>query len=159
MPVMNLENILKPVSRDQLKSLTRSELVDLLLGEQEIRAQAEALVRELEEEKYLIGEKYIRIKNRIFLPSSEKSPQEKPTKNSETPKKPKDRTRLPSERYPNATILEQDIELLPPPLCSCCGEMMNDSGMCDTVEMLSVIPKQFVIKRQNYHKYSCSHRL
>ena len=153
---MKIQEILKPVSRDQVRSLTRTELVDLLLGEQDIRAQAEAFARELEEEKYLIGEKYLRIKNRIFTPSSEKTPRKSRDPDStKKPKDPQDRTRLPSERYPEATILEQDIEIVPVPQCSCCGSQMTDSGMTENVEMLSVIPKQFLIKRQLYHKYNC----
>lgn len=153
---MKAIDILKPVSRDQLKTLSRTELVELLLGEQDLRAQAEAFAKVMAEEKYLIGEKYVRIKNRVFAPSSEKSP--RPINDRKSPgdrKKPKDRTRLPSERYPDATIIEQDIEIVPPPPCTCCGREMKDSGMTETTECLSIIPKKFVIKRQIYHKYSC----
>lgn len=153
---MKAIDILKPVSRDQLKTLSRNELVELLLGEQDLRAQAEAFAKAMAEEKYLIGEKYVRIKNRVFAPSSEKSPRgQNERKAPGDRKKPKDRTRLPSERYPDATILEQEIELVPPPPCTCCGNEMVDSGMTETSETLSVIPKKFVIKRQIYHKYSC----
>ena len=157
MSTMKLQDVLKPVSRDQLKSVRRTDLIELLLGEQKLRSQAEAYAKQLEEEKYLIDEKYVLIKNRIFSPSSEKGPKEKTDKDPRSPepksKDPEDRTRLPSERYPNAKILEQDIEMSPPPQCTCCGHQMADSGMSDTVEMLSIIPKQIVIKRQIYHKY------
>jgi transposase len=158
MITMNIQNILKPASREQLQSLTRTELIDLLLGEQDIRAQAEVVAREAKEESYLIGAKYIRIKNRIFAPSSEKNPRKAPEKGSSSKKKePQNRTRLPSDRYPEATILEQEIEIVPLPSCSCCGSEMSDSGMNEVTECLSVIPKQFVIKRQIYHKYNCRH--
>jgi transposase len=159
MSIMKLQDVLKPVSRDQLKSLRRTDLIELLLGEQKLRSQAEAYAKQLEEEKYLIDEKYVLIKNRIFSPSSEKGPKDKNGKDASDPKPkpkgPEDRTRLPSERYPDAKILEQDIEMSPLPQCSCCGHQMSDSGMSDTVEMLSVIPKQIIIKRQIYHKYHC----
>ena len=166
---MEVQDILKPASRDQLKTLTRQELVDLLLGEQEIRKQAEAFIKLLEEEVYLIGEKYVRIKNKIFCPSSEKfiDPQPEPKasnpdvdKNEETGsgsnEKNKTKTsKKPSERYPNTPIIEQNIEIYPLPPCTCCGSQMVDSGMTESSESLSVTPKQYFIKRKIYHKYCC----
>ena len=155
MKIQNLSDILRPVSREQLKVLPRRDLEDLYLGEQDIRAQVEAFIKILEEENYLIGEKYIRIKNRIFAPSSEKLPHEKDEKKKGERKSPDDRTIKPSERYPKAPIIEQNIEIVPPPPCTCCGNQMTDSGMTETTETLGVIPKKFFIKRQIYHKYHC----
>ena len=154
MKIQSLSDILRPVSREQLDRLQRRDIIDFALGEQDIRAQLETFIKVLEEEKYLIGEKYIRIKNRIFTPSSEKLPRKKSGKKRDK-KTPDDRTIQPSERYPNAAIIEQDIEIVPPPQCTCCGSQMTDSGMTETTEVLSVIPKQYLIKRQIYHKYHC----
>ncbi len=97
---------------------------------------------------------YIRIKNRIFAPSSEKLPRDKSVDKKDK-KPPDNRTLKPSERYPKAKIIEQDIEIVPPPQCSCCGNQVSDSGMKETTETLGVIPKQYFIKRQIYHKYHC----
>lgn len=148
-------HILKPATREQLETLSRKDLIELLLGEQDIRAQAEAFAQLLKEEKYLIGELYVRVKNRIFNKKSEKNPKPKTTKDRAEKRKAKDRTLLPSERYPNANIIEQDIELEVLPTCACCSGQMVDSGMTDVTEVLSVIPKQYIIKRQIYHKYRC----
>jgi hypothetical protein len=38
---MNSQNLLKKLTKEQLKSLSKDELVHLLLGEQEIREQFE----------------------------------------------------------------------------------------------------------------------
>lgn len=157
---MNIENILKPLTKEQLQTLSRADLVELVLGEQDLRAQAEKWRDILKEEKYLIGEKFIIVKNGIFGKSSEKSPGPTPNKGGKGKKgqQSKDkRTLLPSERYPNATIINQDIEFEILPNCSCCGKEMEDSGMVETREILSVLPKRYIIKRQNHHKYKCGH--
>jgi hypothetical protein len=56
MKIQNLSDILRPVSREQLDDLPRRDLVNLLLGEQDIRSQLENFIQVLEEETYLIGE-------------------------------------------------------------------------------------------------------
>jgi transposase len=152
---MQIQKILQPVTRDHLKGLPRQQLIELLLGEQSIREQALARMTELEEEKYLINEKYVLIKNKLFMPSSEKSALDKQPRPRKTRKQAGNRTLKPSERYSNVAILEQEIELSPSPPCPCCGEEMVDSGMVESSESLSIIPKKYVIKRQNRHKYHC----
>lgn len=155
MKIQNLSDILRPVSREQLNVLPRRDLIDLLLGEQDIRTQLEAFIKVLEEETYLIGEKYVRVKNKIFTPSTEKFFREKSDKKKKDKKRPEGRTLQLSERYPKAKIIEQDIEIVPPPQCKFCANHMSDSCMTETTETLSVIPKQYFIKRQIYHKYHC----
>ena len=67
------------------------------------------------------------------------------------------RVQLPSEKYPKASIMEQDIELQSPPDCPFCGESMEDSGMTENSEQLTLVPKKFFIIRQKRHKYRCAH--
>jgi transposase len=145
---------LQQISREQLETLSKSDLIHLFLGEQDLRAQAESWARAVEEEAYRIGELYIRVRNRIFNPKSEKSKKLEP-KPKKDKKKPEKRNLQPSERYPDAIIIEQDIELDPAPPCRSCGVRLEDSGLVESVEVLSVIPKQYIIKRQNHHKYCC----
>jgi transposase len=158
MKIQNLSEILRPVSHEQLKVLPRRDLEALYLGEQDIRAQLETFIKVLEEENYLVGEKYVRIKSKLFSPSTEKLPRDKKNggkKKKDGKKTPDDRTLQLSDRYPKAPIIEQDIEIIPPPPCACCGNQMTDSGMTETTEVLSIIPKKYLIKRQIYHKYNC----
>jgi transposase len=77
------------------------------------------------------------------------------TANEPTKKEPKKRVRLPSERYPNASLLEIDVELKEVPLCSCCTGKLSDSGMTEDTEYLAKIPEQFYIIREKKHKYRC----
>jgi transposase len=65
------------------------------------------------------------------------------------------KVQLPSKRYPNAPLIERDIELQELPQCECCGATMRDTGMTEDSEYLTVIPQQYIIIRQKRHKYSC----
>ena len=152
---MNIQEILKPATREQLQTLSKTDLIALLLGEQDLRAQAEAWAKALEEEKYQIGEFYVRVKNRLYGKKSERSPRPTPTAPKGDRNKPDKRNLKPSERYPNAKIIEQDVEFDPIPPCGVCGHAMQDSGMTETTEGLTVVPRQYIIKRQHYHRYRC----
>lgn len=70
---MNIQDILKPLTRDQLESLSKRDLIHLLLGEQDLRAQAEGWARALKEQSYRMGEYYVRVKNFFYGKRSEKS--------------------------------------------------------------------------------------
>jgi transposase len=154
---MNAQELLKKLTKEQLKGLTRDELVHLLLGEQEIREQLEKQRDQAQEEKILLEEKYVLIKSKVFGRSSEKTLKD-PSKASARKKDKKARTNFSkdlSERYPNVDIREEDITLETPPTCSCCQSQMVDSGMTEDSEYLTVIPKKFLIVRQRRHKYRC----
>jgi transposase len=154
---MNSQNLLKKLTKEQLKSLSKDELVHLLLGEQEIREQFENQRDQANEEKILLEEKYVLIKSKLFGRSSEKSPKNL-LGSSRRKKDNKTRTNFSkslTERYPNVDIREDNIELETPPTCSCCQGQMVDSGMTEDSEYLTVIPKKFLIVRQKRHKYRC----
>lgn len=153
---MNAQDLLKKLTKEQLKGLSRDELVHLLLGEQEIREQLEKRIDQAEEEKILLEEKYVLIKSKVFGRSSEKSPQGPSRFSKKKDKKARtDFSKSLSERYPNVDIREEDIELETPPTCGCCQGQMVDSGMTEDSEYLTVIPKKFLIVRQKRHKYRC----
>lgn len=65
------------------------------------------------------------------------------------------RTRLPSEQYPNAKIVEETITDPKPPQCPECSEEMTDSGLRETSERLELIPMEIFIVRQNRVRYHC----
>jgi len=165
---LTMEQILTPLSDEQLKSLTHSELLVIARNEQRIRMQyealhqrleqLEALNKELQEEKLLIENRYVKVKSMLFDPKSERQSKDKNNEGTEKKRKGRgDTTRLPSERYPNAKIIEKNITLETLPTCQCCQGEMEDSGMTETSEYLTVIPKQYLIVRQHRHKYRCPH--
>lgn len=66
------------------------------------------------------------------------------------------RDQLPSQRYPNVPVIEKEISLEHPPECPCCQEKMVDSGMKESSECLTVIPKKYLIYRFFKRKYKCT---
>lgn len=65
------------------------------------------------------------------------------------------RKRLPSERYPNAELVESHVTLDVPPLCPCCNQPMKDCGLTEQSEKLTVIPRKVLVERQIRHKFGC----
>lgn len=153
---MTKVDLLKEVSRDHLKNLSRQEIIELLLGEQSIRRQLEEQRDQAQVERLLIEEKYVLIKSKMFGPSSEKSPKDLGQRKNKGEKKIRtDFSKKLTNRYPNACVREDEIILETPPTCSCCQSLMVDSGMTEDSEYLTVLPKKFIIVRQKRHKYRC----
>ncbi len=158
---MDQQQLFKPIPCDKFDLLTKDEMATLLKGDQKVIAalqkeneRLQALYLQSEQKSFFIEEKYILIRSKIFGKSSEKSPKVPKDPKDKTP--PKKRVLLPSQRYPNATIIEKDVELETLPSCKCCGEEMKDSGMTENSEYLTSIPRQFFVVVQKKHKYRCS---
>jgi transposase len=153
MTKLDIENVLIPLTQEDLKSLSRSDLEKLFLGEQELRIQA----FKKWEERYCVEGRYIILKRRFYLPSSEKSPPSKKIKNNK--KAPNGvsgkKKLLPSERYPQAEIIDKDVVLETPLVCELCQVELKDTGLRDVSEMLTVIPKKFIIERHHHPKLKC----
>jgi transposase len=151
-----------PVPPEILNKLNRKELIELLKVEQGAR---EIMQRALEDSKKLnaelkdrlvdFGGIIVKFTNRLFGKSSERTKTNNKDDKQGSPKKRSSTSKLPSERYPNANLIERDAEFNEPPPCSCCGEPMEDSGMKEVSEYLQVISKAFLIIRQRRHKYRC----
>ncbi len=146
-----------PVERLQL--LSREDLVELAKQHQKIiRAiskdndRLRSLNDELKQKSLFVEDQFITIKNKLFGKSSERSAK---TSTSSAPKSPKSRVLLPSQRYPNAPLIERDITLDQMPPCGACGHDMEDSGLTEDSEFLQVIPQQYLVIRQKRHKYRC----
>ena len=160
-----IEIVLRPLSDEQIESLSAAELRILLRGEQQIRKifeegyhQAQALNKELEEKNLLIEGVMVRLKCRLFSPKSERS---KPVNKSQDEKKPKrrpvskDRNLL--ERYPNADLIEKEVRLEHLPTCPCCNGQMQEMGVFEQSQKLTVIPKKYLITNILRMKYHCQH--
>lgn len=156
---MDQQFLFEPIPNDKYDSLTKEELIILHKGEQDLIRQMQAHIKELyreitkgEQKSFSLGEQLFKIKNSIFGKSSEKS---KINKNKKKKKEPKKRVRLPSERYKNLDIIEKDVEFDKVPNCPCCSSKMKDSGLFDTCEYLTFIPRKYYVVREKKHKYSC----
>lgn len=60
-----------------------------------------------------------------------------------------------SERYPNIPVRTQTIVMDPVPCCESCHKTMFDTGMRETSEQLTVIPKKYEIIEQRRVIYGC----
>ncbi len=159
------EIIFAEIPITKLSLLTREELIFLFKGEQSLRIQLQKDVEylrafngELAQKSYTVDELLITIKNKFFGRSSERSPKPLPDEQSSSSAKKKNKKKrilLPSERYPDAPLIERHITLDVLPSCNCCGTQMRDTGMTEDSEYLTVIPKQYLVIRQMRHKYGC----
>ncbi|MCX6127433.1 MAG: IS66 family transposase [Proteobacteria bacterium] len=150
--------VFKPLTDEQLDSLSLKEVVVIAKTEQAVRQALFEQITELEEKCVHIQDNYLRLKNRVFSPKSEKSPREPNSKKEidAEEKKPKDPSpKSLTERYPRAPVEENIIAAKEIPQCPCCGEAMQDSGMMETSEYLDVIPRQYRIIQQKRLKYRC----
>lgn len=162
--IVDISKVLAPLSLEQIKTLNKEELAVLLHQEQRLRLQFQTFYSEvlatnveLQEKKLLLEEQYVLLKNQFFAKSSEKSPPLKDLKeDKKRKKKRKKKCQRPSERYPDIPLIKRDLELETPPNCALCEAPMNDSGMVESSEFLTVIPKNFAVIEQNRHKYRCS---
>jgi transposase len=157
---MDQQHLFEPIPTEKFDLLTREELVIILKGEQSLRIQFQkdndrlrALNNELKQKNLFVDEQLITIKNKLFGKSSERSKKSSSSKTQGQNKKKK--VLLPSERYPNAPLIERHITLDKMPACSCCGSEMQDSGLTEESEYLTKIPAQYYVVVQVRHKYAC----
>lgn len=158
---MNQQDLFAPVPVDRLQLLTREELERLVTLQQKALDQfskentrLHALNHELKQRSLLIDEQLITIKNKLFGKSSERSRKGSSGSGTSSENKKK-RVLLPSERYPNAPLIERHITLEHMPQCKCCGSEMTDSGLTEESEYLTKIPAQHYVVVQVRHKYTC----
>lgn len=107
-----------------------------------------------EQLRLITSEQLSALNEALYGASSEryKKPENKPIKQGP----PAPRIKKPSERYPNIPVREVPISMNPPPGCDVCGKQMSDSGMTESSEQLTVIPKKYEIVRYNRAIYRCS---
>jgi transposase len=163
--VSNQQNLFEPVSVERLELQSKEDLISFIKLQQKVNddlirenQRLRALRQELLEQVQLIDNQYIVLKNKFYGKSSEREPVTENVNSDSVDKSltvKKVKVQLPSARYPDAPLIERDIELQELPDCGCCGAKMRDTGMTEDCEFLTVIPQQYIIVRQKRHKYSC----
>jgi transposase len=117
--------------------------------------------KNLQDKIVLIEEQLVLLRRKLFRKKSEKITPDKKNNidNKENDSKGKKKRRsislLPSEKYPEAAIIEEHVEFKDLPFCSCCQAQMSDSGMTENSEFITTEPKDFYIVKQVRHKYRC----
>ena len=164
---MNTQDYLfKPAAVEKLACLSKEDLVAWIKGQEDVIAQIRALnddllkeVKASREQSLVVQEHLLILKSKFFGRSSEKLPSLQLKTGHDIHQKklpPKERVQLPSLRYPNAPLVEKEIEFKEIPNCSCCNKALTDSGLTEDSERLTVIPKKFIIERLKRHIYRCS---
>jgi len=160
------EFVSREIPRDKLLAADKEDLVEFIRLQQEITEQFKkecrrlrAINAELEQQKLLLGDKFVLIKNKLYGKSSERAPkQDQGSDNgdsSQSNKTKKVRVLLPSQRYPDAPLIERRVEFETAPNCKCCGTQMQDSGLTENSEFVTVVPQQYLVIRQMRQKVRC----
>jgi|LauGreDrversion4_2_1035121.scaffolds.fasta_scaffold73754_4 transposase len=160
MVLMKQQLLFETLPFNKYDLLTKDEVVVIAKAyEDAIRQLQEKLERQNkeilkgEQTSFLLNEQVIIIKNKLFGKSSEKSEKKSPVNKSKN--EPRKRILLPSERYPNLDVIEKRVELDKLPTCPCCTSKMQDSGLTEDSEYLTVIPRRYYIVKQMRAKYRC----
>jgi transposase len=101
------------------------------------------------------------LRHKLYGRSSERSGKDKPQGNGNGKRGnpnggASQRTRLPSERFPNARVQEITLEDPVPPSCDECEQQMTDSGMTeDPTERIEYQPAELYIVRTRRKRYHC----
>lgn len=166
-----MEILDKDITKKQVAALSRSELISLawtgheLLKElQSELADYQSKNEQLEKKSGQMAEVMENLLTRLYGKSSEKSQKEDPPlddsgKNigaqGNSKNKRKRSCKLPSERYPNAPIVDQMLPFEDAPICNGCGEAMQSTGLSEVSEQLSSKPREIFILRFHRPKYRC----
>ena len=164
-------NLFKNITHNDFINLNKEELNKFFQFFENQKIYTDSIIKErdelikknkvLEEKIIEVEGQLILLRRRQFRKKSEKIvPTEEDKKLTEAPnkkRKKRDTVKLlPSERYPEAEIIEEELTFKELPICSCCNATMMDSGMKEVTEYLNVKPKEYFIVRQVKHKYRCS---
>jgi transposase len=162
-PLKHLPANYKALSRDQLLGLLETAHQQLKERDQEVASLVQTVqdwekkFNTLQEQLVVIQGQYVLLKSKYFGRSSERKA--KGVRSSSEKKESKSRSsepKLPSERYPDAPLVETHVTYPTPPHCELCQNQLSDSHMTEDSEFLEIIPKQIYIVRQLRHIYRCS---
>jgi transposase len=111
-----------------------------------------------EQLQFVMSEQIESLTDTIYGKKSEryKKPQKDGADDGGKKKNARPRVKNLSERYPNIAIRTETISLDPVPTCQDCNKAMFDTGMRETSQQLTVIPKKYEIVEQNRVLYGCS---
>ena len=167
----DLTKLFEPVPQDKLEAAPKELLVRYIRLQDQFLNDLKRQLKAAKEKEFLAREGLLWAKDELYGHSSEKlaapdattgedleppSESKPETDVSNASKKPKKkRIQLPSERYPNAPLIEREVELAEVPNCSCCGEKLEKSGMTEDLEYIEKIPAIYQVIRERKHKYNC----
>lgn len=152
----------RPLTQEELKSLSKRDLVELLSIFQTRENLLQQLIlsfvglsEHLMDLSVAASLRLSRMLDLIFGGSLKSPKSKKKLRKAKEKKKPDSGKELPSQRYPNLPIVETEIRPEHPPVCNC-GSEMHETKMRQTTERLNVQPKYYFISRDNQVVYTCN---
>jgi transposase len=161
---MKQNDLFTPVPASRLALQSKEDLILYIELQQKVNLaiikdneRLRSLHDELKQKSLFVEDQLIILNNKFYGKSSEKSPKQKDESSEGKDKKPpRTRVLLPSQRYPDAPLIEREVTFEKLPFCSCCNAEMVDTGMTEDSEFLTVVPAQFIVVLQKRHKYGCN---
>ena len=99
------------------------------------------------------------LRHKLYGRSSERSSKDKKTGDDGNRGNPNggasERTRLPSDQFPEARVQEVTLEDPTPPICAECEQAMADSGLRESAERIEYQPAETYIVRTHRMRYHC----
>lgn len=144
------------MSRESLEKgyeLLESEYKNLLKVFYQLRQSS----LDVEQLNLVADERIAELESKIFGKSSEKSRRIKSGDQGDGCKKDSaPRVKSLQDRYPNVIVRKEELVMPELPKCKLCGEQSIDSGLRETSQALTVIPKKFEIVESSRVIYGCA---
>lgn len=158
---MDLDKLFEPLTKKQITNLSEVQIHSLVESQSRVIKDLYREVtllknhrEDLKQKKFNLDEEYITVKYSATDRQVEEA--ESKQKQSKKPKRKKKKVQLPSERYPNAEIIDKVVAYDEDPTCECCSSKMKFSGMHEVSEQLTVLPAVFQVIRVKRQKYRCN---
>ncbi len=104
---------------------------------------------------FVIEDQIASLQEQLYGSKSERYIKDKKEDSAKDPKPPKPRVQKPSDRYPNVPVKTNKVTIDPLPQCHVCGDTMKDSGLVESSQQITVIPKKFEILETQRVIYNC----
>ena len=139
-------------SEAEIKSLPHDQLVNLALTMRERMEYYQGLLYRAKKDRFGTSSE------RSPKATKEASPAADPAGASDGSKKTAirtDTTKQLTERYPDATVQDEVVDISETPCCPACNNTMLDFKATEDAEYLTTSPKEYIIVRQKRKKYRC----
>lgn len=151
-------------SNDKSTRLDQFSKAELIEQNQILEAELARSIKEIYRLKYqnltdeqlsIVMQEHIDELNGTLYGASSERYKRRPGENKKK-RPPASRIKRPSQRYPNVTIREFEVDSDPVPGCDACGKQMLKSGMTEDSEQLTVTPKKYEILKYKRSIYRCT---
>lgn len=161
---MTQDQLFEPLSTEQLNQFNNEEVRRFVTAQARVIADLSRQLttlkdrdEKLKQRTLQIDEEFIILKGQVI--QSSLRPETNKVDSNQEPresKHKKKKVQLPSQRYPHAEVIEQEIGFRDTPTCESCQSDMSFMGQYEICEHLTVTPAAFRIIRQLRQKYRCS---